>query len=93
MVITPVLLNDHNTTAPDEVVPHKDTSSQTTAIKDKDVKPMYGDEPSVAAIWLRNNWCKYYQHCYKPHINKIQDLEKEKSLRQSHQTIPTKMVT
>ena len=48
--ITPVLLIDHNTTAPDEVVHHKDTSSQTTAIEDKDVKPMYGDEQSVAAM-------------------------------------------
>ena len=50
MAITPVLLNDHNTTAPDEVVPHKDTSSQTTAKEDKGVKPMYSDEPSVTAI-------------------------------------------
>ena len=34
MAITPLLLNDHNTTAPDEVEPHKDPSSQTTAIED-----------------------------------------------------------
>ena len=29
-------------------------------------------------LWLRNNWWKYYQHCNKLHINKIQDQEKEK---------------
>ena len=33
MAATPVFLNDHNTTAPDEVVPHKETRSQTTAIE------------------------------------------------------------
>ena len=50
MAITPVLLNDHNTTAPDEVVPHKDPSSKTASIEDKDVEPLYGDELSVAAM-------------------------------------------